>query len=230
MRRTGRGRRLGLVLTAIVALVQTACFGGGERPARLADGSPARRPSVALDGARSSQVETRATAMDPRGALPSAVASCLAATREHRPRAPLVSRVGVDGASVTFRTASGGSLVACDGNAFHAGPDEPWCGRALGRVRDGRLLDPRLDLAACSTSYSDPIAFAWVEPERGARYVVVRRHGFDEVYRAVAGLPVRITTTSDIDLETSSASFAVSEHDRSGRLLRSYTLRVRVAG
>jgi hypothetical protein len=146
------------------------------------------------------------------------------------PRAPVISRVGVDGTSVTFRTASGGNLVACDGTAIYGEPNRPWCGEALGRVRAGRLLDPRLDLAACSTPSGDRVAFAWVEPGRGARYVAVRRHGFGEVYPVVGPVPVRIATTSDIDLETSSASFAVTEHDADGRLLRSYSLQARVAG
>ena len=94
----------------------------------------------------------------------------------------------------------------------------------------GRLLDPRLELAGCSTSSGDPIAFAWIEPGRRTRYVALHRNGFVEVYPVLAGLPVRVATTSDIDLDTSSASFEVSEYDADGRRIRSYTLDARVAG
>jgi len=143
---------------------------------------------------------------------------------------PIVRRVGVDGASVTYRTASGRNLVACDGTAVSSEHDRTWCGLALARVRDERLLDPRLDLASCTTPSGDSVAFAWVEPGPRTRYVAVRRHGFVEVYPLIAGLPVRLAATSGIDLDTSSASFDVSEHDATGQLLRSYTLRARVAG
>jgi hypothetical protein len=158
------------------------------------------------------------------------VARCLATTREHVPHAPIVRRVGVDGASVTYRTASGRGLVACDGRALGAGHGLTWCGVALAQVRDERLLDPRLDLASCSTLSGDSIAFTWVEPGPRTRFVAAGRNGFVEVYPVVAGLPVRVATTSGIDLDTSSASVDVSEHDPEGRRLRSYTLRTPVAG
>ena len=69
-----------------------------------------------------------------------------------------------------------------------------------------------------------------MEPGPLARYVAVGRNSFVEVYPLIAGLPVRLAATSGIDLDTSSASFDVSEHDATGQLLRSYTLRARVAG
>jgi hypothetical protein len=158
------------------------------------------------------------------------VARCLVATREHVPRAPIVRRVGVDGASVTYRTTSGRDLVACDGSALGGEHGSTWCGVALARVRNEHLLDPRLDLASCSTPSGDSVAFAWVEPGPRTRYVALGRHGFAEVYPVIAGLPVRVAATSRLDLDTSSASFDVSEHDATGKLLRSYTLRAHVAG
>jgi hypothetical protein len=94
----------------------------------------------------------------------------------------------------------------------------------------GRLLDPRLDLAACATRDGDAVAFAWVEPAKNARYIGVERSGYVEVYPVTGRLPVRIATTSGIDPNSSSAAFAISEHEANGRLLRSYTLRARVAG
>ncbi len=91
------------------------------------------------------------------------------------------------------------------------------------------LDDPRLDLA-CLTASGGPIAFAWVEPAARTRYVAVRQLGFVEVYPVTANLPVRVTTTTGIDLGASGSVFEVSEHDRSGRLVRAYTLEARVAG
>jgi hypothetical protein len=220
----------GVVLVALAAVVQIGCLGGDGLPGELVDGSAARAPSVTLDGVSSPQVETKAAALDLRAASTGPVSRCLATTREHVPRSPIVRRVGVAGASVTYRTASGRGLVACDGTDLGADHDQTWCGVALGRMRGQRLLDPRLDLAACTTESDVPVAFAWVEPGPGTRYVAVDHEGFGEVYRVVAGLPVRVAITSGIDLDTSSASFDVSEHDDDGRSLRSYTLHTRVAG
>ena len=223
-----RTRRHGVVLVALGALAQVACFGGGGPPSRLVDGSIARTPPVTLEGISSRQVETRVAEL--RGAASGPVADCLATGREHVPHAPIVWRVGVDGASVTYRTASGRDLIACDGTALVAGRDLTWCGAALARVREERLLDPRLDLASCSTPSGDSVAFAWVAPGLRTRYVAVRRDGYVEVYPVTGGLPVRVASTSGIDLETASASFDLSEHDAAGQRLRSYTLRTRVAG
>lgn len=228
----GRVRTRGplVVLVSLAALVQVACLGGGGPPSRLVDGSAARIPMVTIAGVSSRQVGTKAAALDLRDAATGPIARCLAATREHVPHAPIVQRVGLDGASVTYRTSSGRGLVACDGAAPNAAHGLRWCGVALARVLDERPLDPRLDLASCSTPSGDPVAFAWVEPGPRTRYVAVSRQGFVEVYPVVAGIPVRVATRSGIDVDTSSASFDVSEHDAGGRRLRSYTLRTRVAG
>jgi hypothetical protein len=220
----------GVVLAALAAAVQIGCLGGDGLPTELVDGSAARAPSVTLDGVSSRQLGTKAAALDLRAASTGPVSRCLATTREHVPRSPIVRRVGVAGASVTYRTASGRDLVACDGTDLGADHDLTWCGVALGRMRGERLLDPRLDLASCTTESDMPVAFAWVEPGPGTRYVAVEDGAVVEVYRVIAGLPVRVAITSGIDLDTSSASFDVSEHDDDGRSLRSYTLRTRVAG
>jgi len=225
-----RPRAPGAVLVALAAVVQVACLGGDGPPSELADGSPARAPSVALDGVSSRQVETRAAALNLREAATGPVSRCLATTREHVPHSPIVRRISVDGASVTYRTASGRDVVACDGTDLSDEHGQTWCGLALGRTRRERLLDPRLDVASCSTSSDEPVAFAWVEPGPATRYIAVDRDGYVEVYPVVAGLPVRVATTSGIDVDTSSASFEVSEHDADGKRLRSYTLRARVAG
>jgi hypothetical protein len=135
----------------------------------------------------------------------------------------------VIGASVTLRTSASRGVFACDGAARRA-RDARWCGRAYGRLVGRKLEDPRLDLAGCVTAADEPIAFAWFEPGRGTAHVAVRQSGYVEVYSAAAGLPIRIATTSGIDLDTSRAAFHVSEFDGRGALIRSSTLDARVAG
>ena len=139
------------------------------------------------------------------------------------PSGPLVVRIGVRGMSVTFPTAAGRALVACDGGRAE------WCGRAYGRLEHGRLHDPRLDLA-CMTAAGDPLAFGWFEPGRGTAYVAVRQPGYVEAYRVAGAVPVRISTTTGISARNSSATFDVSEHSRRGALLRRSTFVARVAG
>src|SRR5262245_972541 len=225
-----RTRGPGLVLVAVAAVIQVACLGSESSPSELVDGSAVRRPSVTLDGVSSRQVETKVAALDIRKAASGPVSRCLATTHEHVPHAPIVRRVGVAGTSVTYRTASGRAAVACDGTNLSPESSRTWCGVALGRMRGERLLDPRLDLASCSTPSGEPVAFVWVEPGPRTRYVTVGREGYVEVYPVMAGLPVRVATTSGIDVAGSSAAVDLSEHDAEGQKLRSYTLWARVAG
>ncbi len=74
------------------------------------------------------------------------------------------------------------------------------------------------------------MGFVWVEPSPGTRFVAVAQPEYTEVYDVAGELPVRVATTSGVDAETSSAVFDISEHDASGRLLRTYELRAQVAG
>jgi hypothetical protein len=227
--------RLGLgslvAVATLVAMAVAACA-GDEKPPALIDGTPAERPSaVTLEGIGEDQIATTVNVVDARRVAPTTrPAQCLRRARDHDAVGPVVARVGVNGESVTFRASSGQSLIACDRAAATSEGRHVWCGIAVGRLEHGRLLDPRLDLAGCRTAAADPVAFAWVEPGRTARYVTVGQPGFTEVYRVVSGLPVRITTTSGIDREGSRASFRITEHDREGRLLGAYTLDARVAG
>jgi hypothetical protein len=212
------------VLVALAAGVQAACSGGADRPTHVIDGSKAGPPPVGLEDVGHAIV-ARATRVGPTDVVDPSVAACLAAAPA-RPRSPAVWRIGVEGTSVTFATASGYSLVACDG----LGPGASWCGRAFGRVRAGRLVDPRVDLAGCLTPDGEAVAFAWVESARRTRYVALRQDGYYEVYPVRGDLPIRIASTRGIDLETSSASFEISEYDAAGRTLRAYTLQARVSG
>src|SRR4249919_4258539 len=207
-----RRRRVLLRLAAVsaCALATTACGGNDEPPTRLLDGSPAVVPTVSLDGVDESAIEaTVAVVPRRRIAAGSAEAECLRGP-DDAGVGPLVMRVGTYATSVTFRAASGRGLIGCDGVTAAREVGRHWCGRAFGRLRRGRLHDPRLDLA-CDRTDGGPIAFAWIEPSPRAAYIAVEEHGYVEVCR-------------------SSASFAVSEHDRAGHLLRRYRPEPSVAG
>jgi hypothetical protein len=128
------------------------------------------------------------------------------------PRGGIAVRIGVDGESVTMRDRAG--VTACDGT----GAPAAWCGSSFGRLYLGRLRDPRLDIGGCLHAGA-PIAFAWIDPGPGTRYVAVVQPGYAEVYEAAGGLPVRVTTR-DVRADSSGASFQFTEHDARGRLLR----------
>lgn len=134
----------------------------------------------------------------------------------------LIERIGVRGSSVTLIDPRRRTAYACDAR------DGTSCGRAFARLREGRLPDPRLTLS-CSTEDGDVIGFAWIEPAASARYVVVEQSGYAEAYAVTGDSPVRVTTDAS-DLETSRASFAISEHARDGRRLRAYEVEAQVAG
>jgi hypothetical protein len=134
-----------------------------------------------------------------------------------------VERVGALGQSVTILSRRGRAVRGCDGIR---GGDR--CGQAFARFRPQRALDPRLSLT-CGDAGDSPIGFGWVEPGDDASYVVVVHDGYAEAYPILGSIPVRVTT-EHVDVETSSARFEVSEHTRSGRRLRHYVLRPRVAG
>ena len=143
------------------------------------------------------------------------------------PIGAIVTRTSVRGASVTVRERA--AVVGCDASRGRNGRRR-WCGGSYGRLFDGLLRDPRLDIAGCRAAPGDPIAFAWIEPHRTARYVVVAQPGYAEVYPVAARLPVRVSTAAGIEADPIGASFDVSEHDATGRLLKRYRLTARPSG
>ena len=215
-----------LALLCICALATTACREGSRAPTHLLDGAVAAAPPVNLEGVNGPVLQTAAHVVpDVLRSRDPAVRACL---RQGSPRdghGAAVVRVGVTGKSVTFRTAKGRALVACDGAQ---GRTMSWCGRAYARLHDGRLRDPRLDLA-CANASGKTLAFAWIEPSRRAKYVVVRHRAYAEAFAVAAGLPMRVVT-SDVDLERSTATFDVSEHASDGRRLRAFRVETQVAG
>jgi hypothetical protein len=134
----------------------------------------------------------------------------------------------VTGESVTFLNASRRQVLGCDNGGGPREDDRRWCGVAAGQLHAGRLRDPRLDLG-CSTESGDPLGFVWVQPGRSTRYVAVRQPGYAEIYEVAGALPIRIAT-SDVDVGSLRASFAVSEYARDGRLVREYGITATPAG
>jgi hypothetical protein len=215
--------------TSACALALVGCRDEVSPPERLVDGSPATAPAVVLQGIESPQIVTRLRVLGSRRARRDpAAASCARTLGGAFSRSPVVGRVGVDGSSLTLVGASGRALLACDSTSTAPSREANVCGHSYGRLENGRLSDPRLDLL-CPDRAGDTVAFAWVEPMRRTRFVAVRHSGYAEVFRVAARLPVRVTSR-DVDLDHSTATFDVSEHDGGGRSLRHYTLQPSVSG
>ena len=215
-----------LVLVCICAVATVACRGGSHAPTRLLDGGVAAAPPVPLEGVRGHVVQTAVRVVpDVLHSRNPAVRACLLQGSPGDGGGSAVVRTGVTGRSVTFRTSGGRALIACDGTSH--GRKVRWCGRAYGRLQHGSLRDPRLDLA-CSRS-GKPLAFAWIEADRRARYVVMRGRAYAEAYLVAGGLPVRVVT-ADVDPGRSTATLDVSEHASDGRRLRAFRVETEVAG
>jgi hypothetical protein len=218
-----------LVVLAAAALL-AGCFGGGDDESRLLlDGSPAGE-AVELEGVDGEVVVT-AHVVVPTEALDegSKAATCLAERfQEADAGSDAVVRTGVSTENVTFLEAGGQALLGCSNSP---GPREKgrWCGSSFAQLRTGALTDPRLDVG-CRTRDGTPIGFVWIQPGEGTQFVAVAQPGYTEVYEVAGELPIRIATVGGVDVEMSSATFEVSEHDAEGRLLREQTLEAFVAG
>lgn len=219
--------RAAAVVIVIVALA--GCGGGGEPSPRLADGStPPEVPKALsyLDGAVMTRV--RVTVPGDAGDL---LDGCERRTGARPTRGAVVHRALLVGQSVTFR--AGSHVYACDAIPDPApDPDrvsgDPWCASAAGRLYRGRLTDPRL--ALCTDRHGGVTAFAWVEPAPAARWIgLLGRDGELELYDLVAGSPVRVASTRDVERE-GAASFDLVEFGAGGAKLREYTLDAVVAG
>jgi hypothetical protein len=146
------------------------------------------------------------------------------------PDALVVERIGVFGESLTFADRRGRSLYACDGGVDAAGERAPpWCSSSAGRLLEGRLLDPRLDIA-CRDRRGRPLGYAWIQPVAGARWIGVDQGSYTELYEVLAGLPVRVATRSHVHLNRSSAEFEITQYDAHGRELVKVTVEAAVAG
>jgi hypothetical protein len=214
--------RLMLNVLAAAVVLAAGCGHGGGRPARLLDGRPAAHfgpvPDSVVGVAR---VLERA-----------AVDDCLsAADRATVPADTLVvERIGVDSRSLTFANRERTRVIACDGGIDAAGERAPpWCAAVFGELVDGRLLDPRLDVL-CRDRARRPLAYAFVDPVAGARWIGVRQEGYVELYEVLAGLPVRVAGTRGVDAENARATLEVTQYDAEGHELVHGALEAAVAG
>jgi hypothetical protein len=225
-------RRLSVVVLVAAALL-AGCAGGsdGDSGESLLDGSSAGAAPVELDDVDGGTILTSAKAIPIDAIEPdSAAASCLRDEfAELDAGGSAVVRIGVASESVTFEEASRRGLFGCSNSAGPREENRRWCDGAYGQLYSGRLRDPRLGIL-CKTTDGAYVGFAWVQPASNVRYVAVEQPEYTEVYEAAGGLPIRIATVSGVDVETSSATFSVSEHDADGRRIRKYELKASVAG
>lgn len=218
-----------LVVLAVAALLAGCVGGGDDEPTTLLDGSPAgEAPELeGLDG----DVVVTSYAVVPNEAREqgSKTASCLAERfPDTEPGSDAIVRTGLRTETVTFLDAGGRAVLGCSNSP---GPREKgrWCGGSHGQLRNGALTDPRLDIS-CRARDGTPIGFVWVDPGEDTRYVAVSQPEYTEVYAVAGELPVRIATVNGVDVETSSATFEISEYDANGKRLREQTLEAFVAG
>ncbi len=216
-------------MVALIAVLALAGCGGDDSSPQLVDGSKAAElPSElsGLDGA----VLTRTLVMK-ESDLDDEYDAC-DVLRDSGDRT-VVERTGAHGSSLTIE--SGYLLFGCDkipDPATAEDPDLPyggiWCASPNGSRKGGTLNDPRLSI--CPNIENDITAFAWVEPQPDAKWVVVSDAGSREVYEVVESLPVRVTTTDGTTIEGASALFPIEEYGADGTKLRGYTFRAQVAG
>jgi hypothetical protein len=216
------GLRLTTLLLGVVLLA--GCDSRGARPERLLYGqaAPEFKPvpgSViaigrVLDG---TTLGRRFTSCRPKGA-------------GIRDDALVVERTGVFGESLTFADPARKTVYACDGGTDPAAEREPpWCGGSAGLLFRGKLLDPRLDIL-CRDRKGRALAYAWVEPAAGVRWIGVDQGAYTEIYEVLAGLPVRIASTRGIELGRARATFDVTQYDNHGKEVIEGKLEAQVAG
>ncbi len=212
---------LGRPCVALLLLVLVGCRDSG-RPDRLLHGesTPEFKPVAgsvltAARVLRGTTLGRRFEVCRPRSAAPDTL---------------VVERIGVLGESLTFADRRHRILYACDGGADPAGEHRPpWCSTSAGRLLDGHLLDPRLDLG-CRDRNGRALAYAWIEPVGGTRWIGVDQGRYEEVYEVVGGVPVRIVSARGIDVSASRASFVVTQYGPDGEALVKGVVEVAVAG
>jgi hypothetical protein len=212
-----------LIVVAAVVLTASGCGVRTGHPDRLLDGTPATRFDPVGDSviarARIVQLGDRADA-------------CLSGTDRANVAAETsaVERIGVADESLTFASSDGSAVYACDGGVDPAGErDPPWCHEVVGELDHGQVLDARLDVI-CRDRRRRPLAYAFVEPVSGSRWIGVRQDGYVELYEALGGLPVRVATTRGIDLGDARATFLLTQYDSDGRELVHGEMEAAVAG
>ena len=216
--------RLILVALLLAVVLLAGCDSGGDRPERLLYGQAAQEFSPVPGSVIASGRVLDGTTLGGR------FASCRPPGAGVRNDAVVVERVGVFGESLTFADADHKTLYGCDGGTDAAGERKPpWCGNPAGLLVKAKLLDPRLDVL-CRDTKGRPLAYAWVEPAAGARWVGVDQGTYTEVYEVLAGLPVRIASARGVQPSRARATFDVTQYDTDGKELIKGKLEAQVAG
>ena len=209
------------LVVAMFSLVVAGCD-SDERPERLLYGQPAGEFATVSGSVVTIGRVLRGTTLGRRFLL------CRPDSVERD--ALVVERTGVFGESLTFVDRDERTVHACDGGVDAAGERRPpWCSGSAGRLYEGRLLDPRLDLG-CRDGKGRPLAYAWIEPVSGAHWIGVDQGGYTEIYEVLSGLPVRVATRRNIELARSRAVFQVSQYGVGGRELIRGKVEAGVAG
>jgi hypothetical protein len=216
--------RLSLTTLLLAAVVVVGCGSGGNRPDRLLYGQAAQEftpvPGSVIANGRvldGTTLGRRFTSCRPTGA-------------RVRTDAVVVERTGVLGESLTFADSGHRILYACDGGTDAAGERKPpWCGSSAGLLYAGKLLDPRLDIT-CRDRTGRTLAYAWVEPAAGVRWIGVDQGAYTEIYEVLAKLPVRIVSARGVQTSQARASFDVTQYDGHGKALIKGKLEAQVAG
>jgi hypothetical protein len=218
--------RLMTAAAVSAVFVAAGCEHGGSRPARLLDGRPALRfTPVRASVVTAGRVLTRSELGRRLDACISAVDRASVA-----PDTTVVERVSVAGESLTFANRGRSGVFACDAGIDPAGERAPpWCHAVFGELAGGRVLDPRLDVI-CRDRERRPLAYVFVDPVPGARWVGVQQRDYVELYEVLGGLPVRLATTSGIDVEQALARVEIAQYDAEGRELVRGQLEAAVAG
>jgi hypothetical protein len=219
------GAAASFLVSLAACSLASGCGSGRQAPTRLVDGSKPPAVAAALAGVEH-PLGTRLS-LRRLSTLPQALRrSCAALPRSRAGADPLVAiRTSRLGSSLSVVAAAGRIAYACDG--LGAAQSRRWCGATTGKIVHGRLLDPRLDL--CSSGRGI-VAFAWLQPLPGARWIVVRDGDFSDVYERGGAIPMRVAIGHDVDLSRASARFRVSQYGYAGRLLASSAVEVAVAG
>jgi hypothetical protein len=136
----------------------------------------------------------------------------------------VVERIGVDGRTITF-TLPGHTVVGCDRNPKARPIHNPWCGESGWTLRNGRVSDARLDICVDQKGHY-VMAFGWINAVPRARWIVVDRRGFREVYPVAGRLPVRVSTVPAFGRPT---IFRTAQYDGHGVLLTRRVVKASIA-
>jgi hypothetical protein len=186
-------------------------------------GASARGGPPPIPGAIVTSVQVRRA-----GPLAATLRACRGrGPREWTPRTVVVDRRNGFRRTLVFRTSDGRSLASCDSIGVRI-EGRLWCGVSSGMLYRGRLRDPRLTL--CQPRSGRPVAFAWVTPRPRARWIGLLQGSRTELYRVVAGLPVRVASERNVHVSGSSATFFVRQYSATGAVLARQTIVARVAG